>query len=150
VAAFWLSGCSNEAPPAPSSPPPPAATASPVRPAALPQPSALIDVLTRLSDPAIPGTDKLVLVEGAKDDDAAALDAFSTALRDNRMLPLEFAVTEVTWSPAVPGYVAAHVTATPADPASKPFSYPMEFKPVLQGWQLSRQTADLLLPFGQR
>ena len=155
MAAFWLSGCGSEAPAPPSVPPPPAATAAaPSRPAELPQPSALIDVLNRLSDPAIPGTDKLVLVEGATGEEVATLDAFGSALRDNKMLPLEYTATEVAWSQGRPGYVEANVTATPADPAAAPFSFPMEFRPVADSvppsWQLSRQTADLLLAFGRR
>lgn len=110
-------------------------------------------MLNRLSDPAIPAADKLVLVEGATTQEAPALEAFSTALRDNKMLPLEYAATDIGWSQGQPGYVAANVTATPADPAATPFTYPMEFKHVTepaQGWQLSRQTADLLLEFDQR
>jgi hypothetical protein len=110
----------------------------------------LLDVLNRLSDPAVPGTDKLVLVEGATDEEAAGLEAFSTALRDNKMLPLEYSATDIVWSQTQPGYVGANVTATPANTEVTPFSYPMEFKPVGQGWQLSRQTADLLLEFGRR
>jgi hypothetical protein len=155
VAAFWLSGCGSEAPPPPSAPPPPAATAAaPSRPAELPQPSVLIDVLNRLSDPAIPGADKLTLVEGATDAEITTLDAFSTALRDNRMLPLTYSVTDVVWSQGRPGYVESNVTATPADPAAGAFSFPMEFKALAESapprWQLSRQTAELLLAFGQR
>ncbi|CAN5411161.1 hypothetical protein BH10ACT9_BH10ACT9_17120 [soil metagenome] len=155
MAAFWLSGCGSDAPPAPSAPPPPVASAAPSRPADLPQPSALLDVLNRLSDPAVPGTDKLVLVEGATDEEAAGLEAFSSALRDNKMLPLEYSATDIVWSQTQPGYVGANVTATAANSETAntevtPFSYPMEFKPVGQGWQLSRQTADLLLEFGRR
>lgn len=111
-------------------------------------------MLNRLSDPAVPGADKLVLVEGATDTEIGTLDAFGTALRDNRMLPLEYTVTDVAWSQSRPGYVEANVTATPADPAAAAFSFPMEFKTVADStpprWQLARQTAELLLAFGQR
>lgn len=111
-------------------------------------------MLNRLSDPAIPGAEKLVLVEGATDAEITTLDAFGTALRDNRMLPLAYAATDVAWSQSRPGYVEADVTATPADPAAGAFSFPMEFKAVAESapprWQLSRQTAELLLAFGQR
>jgi hypothetical protein len=110
----------------------------------------LIDVLNRLSDPAIPGADKLGLVEGVTAAEAPTLDAFTTALRDNRLAPLTYTATELAWSQSQPGYLVANVVATPADPAVGPFSFPMEFKPVGGGWQLSRQTADLLFAFGER
>ncbi|WP_232375039.1 hypothetical protein [Mycolicibacterium mengxianglii] len=120
---------------------------APSQPADLPQPSALIDVLTRLTDPAVPGNNKLTLVEGATAADAKALDGLVVALRDNKQAPLTFAVTDIAWSEQR-GYLVATVTITPADPAAAPFTYPMEFKPLGQGWQLSRETADLLLEFG--
>lgn len=110
-------------------------------------------MLDRLSDPAIPGSDKLTLVEDATAADADTLQAFSTALRDNKMLPVAYSATDVAWSQGQSGYVAANVTATPADPDVGPFSFPMDFKAVSEpapGWQLSRQTADQLLAFGQR
>ena len=98
VAAFWLSGCSTESKPA-SAPPPPStsAPASAVAPAPLPDPAALTDVLVRLSDPAVPGADKLVLVEGATAEETASLDGFATALADNHMLPLNFIATYMAW-----------------------------------------------------
>lgn len=70
VAALGLSGCSHpefkrSSPPAPSLPP---VTSSPLEAAPitpLPAPEALIDVLSRLADPAVPGTNKVQLIEGA-------------------------------------------------------------------------------------
>jgi hypothetical protein len=118
-------------------------------PKALPQPAALLDVLTRISDPAVPGRDKLTLVEGATPADATALDAFTAALRDNQLAPLSFTVTGIAASDREPDLVSADVTATPADPEAAPFSFPMEFRGVNNTWQLSRHTADLLLAYGR-
>ena len=149
VAAFWLSGCSTESKPA-SAPPPPStsAPASAVAPAPLPDPAALTDVLVRLSDPAVPGADKLVLVEGATAEETASLDGFATALADTHMLPLTFSATDLAWSDRNPGNVRATVAITTAQPDSGPFTFPMEFTPASPGWQLSRETADQLLAFG--
>ncbi|WP_245905842.1 hypothetical protein [Mycolicibacterium palauense] len=150
VAAFGLSGCAPE--PAPAGPTSTrAAPSSPAAPAPpeLPQPSALIDVLVTLTDPRVPGTDKLVLVEGAGAEEAPGLEAFATALADNGMLPLEFSVTDVAWSQRRPQDVTANVTLTPPDPETGVFSFPMEFTPLPSGgWQLSRRTAEELLALG--
>lgn len=105
-------------------------------------------MLNRLADPAVPGTDKLILIEGATPDEAPVLDNFAKALQDNKMLPLTFAATDLAWSDGDPRSVTAAVTATPADTTAGPFSFPMSFKPAQGGWQLSRETADLLLAFG--
>jgi hypothetical protein len=149
VAALGVSGCSAHAPESAATSST-SATAAPAQAqtVTLPDPAALIDVLNRLSDPAVAGSDKLPLVEGATDDDAAALDKFAKALQDNHMLPLAFAATDLVWSPDVPGNVTANVQATPAAPGVGAFSFPMEFRPVGPAWQLSRQTADLLLALG--
>ena len=55
-------------------------------------------MLVRLSDPAVPGADKIGLVELATADDAAALDKFGRALADNGALPLTFDATDLKWS----------------------------------------------------
>jgi hypothetical protein len=149
VAALGVSGCSAHAPESTAA----SSTTATSAPAAaqtvtLPDAAALIDVLNRLADPAVAGSAKLPLVEGATGDDATALDKFAKALQDNHMLPLAFAATDLVWSPDVPGNVTANVHATPADPTVGAFSFPMEFKPAGAGWQLSRQTADLLLAYG--
>jgi hypothetical protein len=149
VAALGVSGCSSHAPESTAASSTTATSApAPAQTVTLPDAAALIDVLNRLSDPAVAGSDKLPLVEGATGDDAAALDKFAKALQDNHMLPLAFAATELAWSPDVPGNVTANVHATPAAPGAGAFSFPMEFKPVGPAWQLSRKTADLLLAFG--
>ncbi len=145
MAAFGLCACSATAPESASTTTTAPAVAATPAPTGLPPTDALTDVLAKLSDPAVAGADKLVLVEGATDAEAADLDTFARALRDNRMLPLTFAATDLIWSPDTPGDVTANVTVTPADPAVAPFTYPMEFTPASGGWQLSRQTADLLL-----
>jgi hypothetical protein len=148
VAAFGLSGCSEDAATPPPPPPPSATAATTSQPALLPDPAALTDVLMKLSDPAIPGPDKLPLVEGATPAEAATLDGFAKALADNHMLPMTFAATDLTWSEKSRGNVRATVTATPGKPGSGTFTFPMEFTPTEVGWQLSRQTADQLLAFG--
>src|ERR1700753_2978748 len=90
VVAVGLSGCSHSEPKVPasatSSVTPPASTpvivtATPTAP--LPIPEALTDVLTRLADPNVPGSNKVDLVEGATPDSAATFDKFINALRDN-------------------------------------------------------------------
>jgi hypothetical protein len=147
VAALGVSGCAAHAPESTAASPT-TATSAPVQAVTLPDAAALIDVLNRLSDPAVAGSDKLPLVEAATDDDAAALDKFAKALQDNHMLPLAFTATDLVWSPDAPGNVTANVHATPAAQGVGAFSFPMEFKPAGPGWQLSRQTADLLLALG--
>ena len=150
MAAFGLCGC--------DSPPPPAApetqTTSVVASAApasspLPAPEALIDVLNRLSDPAVPGADKVGLVELATPDDAAALDKFGKALADNGALPLTFEAVDLRWSESEAGNVVATVNVTTANKPPGKFSFPMEFTPVRDGWELTRKTANLLLDFGE-
>jgi hypothetical protein len=150
VAAFGLCGC--------DSPPPPAApeteTTSVVASAApaaspLPAPEALIDVLNRLSDPAVPGADKIGLVELATADDAAALDKFGKALADNGALPLAFEAVDLRWSENEAGNVVATVNVTTANKPPGKFSFPMEFAPVHDRWELTRKTANLLLDFGE-
>ena len=150
MAALGLSGCSADAPQSGASS---ATTPSPAgapQPTGLPDAQALIDVLSRLADPAVPGKDKLPLVEGSTPGDAADLDKFAKALQDNGMLPLTFAATDLVRSPDTAGEVTANVTLTPADPGLGPFSFPMDFTSISGPWQLSRKTADLLLALGGR
>ena len=151
VAALWLSGCaphtSDNAATATTSPPTPTAAPAP-QSAPLPDPAALTDLLGRLADPAVPGTDKLPLVEGATAGDAATLDNFTKALQDNHMIPLTFTATNLAWSDENPANVVASVNATGPDPEAGGLSFPMEFAPAVGGWELSRQTADMLLVFG--
>ena len=135
---------SSEAPSTTTVPAPAAPVSSP-----LPPPQALTDVLVRLSDPAVPGADKIALVELATADDAAALDKFGRALADNGALPLTFDATDLKWSETEAGNVVATVNVTTANKPPGKFSFPMEFTPVRDRWQLTRTTADLLLDFGE-
>lgn len=151
AAAITLAGCAHR--PAPTLPAEaPATSATPtstVRPdAALPAPDALADVLYRIADPALPGADKLVLIESATPADTADLEKFTTALRDSGYLPLTFEVTNVGRSDRNPGNATANVNITTHSPDSGQFTFPMEFTSHADGWQLSRQTAELLLAFG--
>ena len=100
------------------------------------------------SDPAVPGADKVGLVELATADDAAALDKFGKALADNGALPLTFEAVDLKWSETEAGNVVATVNVTTANKPPGKFSFPMEFTPVRDGWQLTRKTANLLLEFG--
>ncbi|HTM86359.1 MAG TPA: hypothetical protein VL179_15940, partial [Mycobacterium sp.] len=110
-----LSGCAPQAAaPISTAPPVPPASAAPtLQDAALPDPGALTDVLYRLADPGVPGTDKLNLVQGAADSDAIALDRFATAMYDNGFRPPTFEAGDVGWSAAgAPDDVVATVTVT--------------------------------------
>lgn len=122
--------------------------AAPPQSAMLPAPEALTDVLYRLADPAVPGVEKIALIEGANRADAGTLDKFTAALKDGGYLPLTVDASGITWSDRYPGNAAADVNATSANPDTGGFSLPMEFKPHEGGWQLSRQTAETLLAFG--
>jgi hypothetical protein len=124
-------------------------TVAAARPAApLPPPEALTGVLYRLADPAVPGTEKLSLVEGATADNAVAFDKFATALLDGGYAPMTFEATGIAWSDRDPADVVANVNVTTPNRNVHGFSFPMEFKPYQGGWQLSQQTADMLLAFG--
>jgi len=114
----------------------------------LPPAQALTDVLYRLADPAVPGNQKLDLVESATPDNAAALEKFATALVDGGYAPVTFNATDIAWSDKDPADVVATVNVTSPNRDAPGFSFPMEFKPYPGGWQLSHQTADMLLGFG--
>ena len=157
AAALGLGGCAQsrdpesagttatvETSPAPSvglAPPGPPARGGPP----LPAPAALTDVMGRLADPALPGDQKVVLIENGTADEAAGLDRFAAALRDNGALPLTFEVRDMAWSQADPGNVVATVVVRTSNPQTGEFTYPMEFAPAEESWQLTRRTADLLL-----
>ncbi len=148
--AVGLSACSHResaAPPAPlSTTAPPSAPST--QPAALPTAEALTGVLDRLADPAVPGAEKLTLIEGAQPADAETLDRFATALKDNGYLPLTFNAADIAWSDREPGDAVANVDVGTANPDRPGFFFPMEFHPHADGWQLSRKTAQMLLAFG--
>ncbi|QRY50346.1 hypothetical protein [Mycolicibacterium septicum] len=152
VAALGLCGCSSGEHPAKISHPTTSAlTTAPEAPpsAPLPAPEALTGVLDRLADVSVPGADKVVLVEQGTADDAAALDKFGRALADNGFTPLTFEATDLAWSQTEPRNVVATVKVTAGgEKSARDFSFPMEFTPHGDGWQLTRHTADLLLVMG--
>ena len=159
VTALVLSGCAGNgdtrSAPSFSSP---QASASPARPAPAdpgppPPPEALADVMYRLADPAVPGADKLPLLQDSTPADAVTLDRFAAALRDGGFSPVAFKATDVHWAGDQPGdapaTVLATVTVTTTNPANPgDFSFPMEFYTGPAGWQLTRDTAEMLLAFG--
>ena len=149
VAVVTLSGCAgpgeSHSPPTTTLSTVSAPTADPGPP---PPPEVLADVMNRLADPAVPGADKLPLLQNSAPPDAAILDRFSAALRDGGFSPVVFTATDVHWADS-PGDALATVTVSttnPADPGQ--FSFPMEFRAGPTGWQLTRETAEMLLAFG--
>ncbi|OBG33216.1 MULTISPECIES: hypothetical protein [Mycolicibacter] len=150
AATVMLSGCNGHQPAEPVAEVPVTSTTVPVQvpSSALPAPEALTDVLYRLSDPEVPGADKLALIEGAKPADAATIDKFATALKDGGYLPLSLEAAALGWSDRSPGNVTADVTVNTANPATGTFFFPMEFTPKHGDWQLSQATAKSLLAFG--
>ena len=150
MAAYGLSACSSgdskvassegsSATPAASTP----IAAPPTAP--LPAPEALTDVLSRLADPAVPGTNKVSLIEGATPESAATIDKFTNALRDNGYLPMTFAAGNIAWSDKNPADVMATITVNSPRGNNGVFTFPMEFTPSQGGWQLSKRTAEMLL-----
>ena len=106
-------------------------------------------MLDRLADVNVPGADKVVLVEQGTAQDAAALDKFGRALADNGFMPLTFEATDLAFSQTEPKNVVATVKATAGgEHSDRTFSFPMEFTPHGDGWQLTRHTADMLLVMG--
>ena len=115
----------------------------------MPALEALADVLYRLADPNIPGNEKLPLVQDATGPDAAALDTFATALRDNGFSPMTITASDIAWSPEQPGDVLATVEFAAADTDDpEGFSFPMGFRRTDAGWQLTRDTAEELFAIG--
>ncbi|ORV40930.1 hypothetical protein AWC02_18325 [Mycolicibacter engbaekii] len=151
AAVLALAGCGQKPAPQPEAEPPPVTSTTAPAPAsesALPVAEALTDVLYRLADPDVPGTDKLVLIEGAKPADAATIDKFATVLKDGGYLPLSLQADAIDWSDRSPGHVTADVTVETANPDTGTFFFPMEFAPNHGDWQLSQATAKSLLAFG--
>jgi hypothetical protein len=152
AAALGLSGCSgDEHSAAPEAEPAPASASLTSTPAAqvapLPPPDALASVLYRLGDPAVPGSQKLNLVQGATPDNADVLDQFATALLNGGFTPLKVDVRDVAWSDRDPADVVANVDLSSPRRGGPRFGFPMEFTPYQGGWQLSARTADVLLAF---
>ncbi|SEH76098.1 hypothetical protein SAMN04489835_3770 [Mycolicibacterium rutilum] len=159
AAALGLCACGDDpaaAPPAAPATPAPITkppTVEPSEPSAavapLPPPSALTDVLARLADGAIPGGDKLDVIENATPADGASMDRFTTALRDGGYAPVTFEANDLTWADGQKGVVLAVVTIRTANPQAGDFTFPMEFRFADDHWQLSRRTADSLLQMGE-
>lgn len=154
AAALGLGACGAEEPPPPAAsetlPPitaPPAVPPSEPAPQAVPLPpdTALTDVIYRLADAAVPGAEKLNLVQHATPADAAALDKFARALADGGFVPLTVEAQDMNWSQDGAGDIVARIVIKPADPQAGDFTFPMEFSPAPDNWQLTRQTADVLL-----
>lgn len=130
-----------------------AAAAPPADAGPLPAPEALSDVMSRLADPAVSGADKLALIQNTAPTDGAALDRFTTALRDTGFTPVTVSASEIRWSDNHPGHVLATIKVTGPDPGPSEagggeFAFPMEFGRTGTTWQLTRETADMLLAFG--
>lgn len=145
AAALTVTGCSGPTPQPSTSAPVSTAPDSPaVEPAPLPPPEALTGVIYRMADPAVPGIEKVHLVEGGSAADAAALERFAAALRDGGFAPASVSATGI--APGTrPGEVVAIIEVTPEEPGDRDrFSFPMGFRPAAGGWQLTRETADLL------
>lgn len=152
AAVLVLSGCGGHQSTAPAAevPEPTTTSAAPAPPASpLPGPDVLTDVLYRLSDPEVPGAEKVDLIEGAKPTDADTIGRFATALKDGGYLPLNLDAAGVTWSDRHPGTVTADVAVNTANPDTGGFFFPMQFTPHNGGWQLSQETAKTLLAFGK-
>lgn len=116
----------------------------------LPAPAALTDVMARIADPNIPGVEKLDTIEMATPEDAVAMDRFGQALRDSGMTPTTFEARDLTWADGRLGNVLAVITIMTADADADvgAFTFPMEFHFADGHWQLTRETADALLQFG--
>jgi hypothetical protein len=152
AAVLGLPGCSNDegdssAQTAASSTSASPSAASAPQVAPLPAPDALAGVLYRLADAAVPGPQKLNLVEGATPGSAGVFDQFATALINGGYTPVKFDVRDVNWSDRDPADVLANVDVSSSNPRGPRFAFPMEFKPYQGGWQLSARTADVLLAF---
>jgi hypothetical protein len=115
--------------------------------AALPAPEALTSVISALADTSVPAEQKVDLVQFATVDDESTLTKFGQALKDNGYVPVTVSAADLKWS-ATPGNVTASITIASPNPTVNPFAYPMEFSPMHDTWQLTRKSADQLLPLG--
>lgn len=155
VAALGVCGCSRDLAQPSTGPLATSATASTQgsEGGSLPPAGALGDVMVRLTDPSVPGGAKVDLVENTAPGDAAALDRFATAMRDTGFTPVTVSASEIRWSDSHPGDVLAIIKVTGPDSGPNganpgEFSFPMEFHRTAGGWQLTRETATMLLAFG--
>ncbi len=154
VAALGVGGCGGDPVTADSSA---SATTGPVSttvaapPAAAPLPPAddLTAVLYRMADTSVPAEQKIGLLEYGNADDVPVLKNFGEALAANGFVPLSVTATELQWT-GQQGDVVATVTFAPldgqAEASAQAFTFPMEFNPMRGGWQLSRRSAEQLLP----
>jgi hypothetical protein len=147
VAAFGLSGCGDDGRSAQPEGAGPRTTVAEVAPpvAPLPAPEVLADVLYRLADPSVPVERKVGLLQYGTVEDEPALQNFGEALAANGFAPLTVTVTDLAWA-GQPGNVVANVTLGSTAPGAIPFTYPMQFSPLRNTWQLTRRSADQLLP----
>jgi hypothetical protein len=152
AAALGLGACSSdtEEKPAPAT----VATTPPMVPdqevpappgAPLPPPTALSDVMNRLADSNVPGAEKTGLIESPVPGDAAALDKWGQALRQNGYDPVTFEARDLRWVQGAPDKISAVVSLKTENPQAGDFSYPMEFILTGNSWQLARRSADELL-----
>ncbi len=86
----------------------------PRRPLPLPPPDALTDVLYRLADPAVPGTQKLNLVEGATAGERRHAGQVHQRAADNGDLPDDVHRHDIAWSDRDPADVVATVNVNTA------------------------------------
>lgn len=101
--------------------------------------------MNRLADPNVPGADKAVLIESPVPGDAAALDKWGQALRQNGYDPVTFEAGELRWVQGAPDKISAVMTLKTGNPQAGDFAYPMEFLFADNAWQLARRSADELL-----
>lgn len=104
-------------------------------------------MLYRLADTSIPAEQKLGLVQYATAADVTALGNFAEALKDGGFRALTVQATNLSWA-GTPGNVSATVTIGTADDPAKTFTFPMEFTPARDTWQLTKRTAEQLLQLG--
>ncbi|MBJ7341329.1 hypothetical protein [Mycolicibacterium sp.] len=151
VAALGLAGCTEQEPSAapPVERPTTGASLQPMPTVApLPPVDQLTGVIARLADTSVPPEQKVGLVQYATPDDRAALTNFGEALKASGYTPLTVDATDLKWA-GEPGHVIATITIGSTNPQVRPFTFPMEFTPMRDSWQLSRRSADQLLPLGR-
>jgi len=104
--------------------------------------------MVRLTDANAPAADRAVLIQDSTPDDIAAIGSFDSALSNAAFRPLTFEANNVKWKGDAGNVSSAFVIRTP-NPKYSEFNFPLEFTPAEDGWHLTRETADMLLNFGQ-
>jgi hypothetical protein len=102
-------------------------------------------VLNRLADPNVPGAEKTGLIESPVPGDAAALDKWGQALRQNGYDPVVFEASDLRWVQGAPDKISATMKLRTENPQAGDFTYPMEFLFADDAWRLARRSADELL-----